>query len=142
VSRDPFDRWLEEEFAAKPPAPAGFTDRVMAQVEATPQLQPTPARHLWDEARDLAALPWWVRVAMEPSVVLATIVAGACLAWGPQLLQAANGLLAGVAAASPAPWTAPLQTSRVTLIVTLALAPSVVWMSARLYCWGRGLAAR
>jgi len=146
VTRDPFDRWLEEEFAAPPSAPAGFTDRVMARVDVTAQLAASPApRVSWREARNLSALPWWVRATMDPAMVLATIVAGASLAWREQLLQFGDDLLAGATRLSPgatAPWAAPLQDPRVMLVVTLALAPSIVWMSVRLYRWGRRLTAR
>src|SRR5262245_2618681 len=52
--------------ATATPAPAGFTERVMARVGGRAQ---APAL--------LPALPWWIRAAMEPATVLAMLAAGA-----------------------------------------------------------------
>ena len=58
---------------------AGFTDRVMARVERG------EARSVrWLTLPD--ALPWWVRAAAEPSVVLASVVAALLLWRGGALL--------------------------------------------------------
>ena len=85
------ERQLERAFSAERGAPvtpgaaldapsAGFTDRVMARV-ALAEARGVHRAVLAD------ALPWWVRVAHEPSVVLAAIVS-ALLLWKGDALMA------------------------------------------------------
>ncbi len=72
---------------------AGFTDRVMARVERG------EARGVrWLALPD--ALPWWVRAAAEPGVLLASAVAALVL-WRPQAL--ASALRAGLPLAAEVP---------------------------------------
>lgn len=135
---------LEVAMGAAPLAPAGFTDRVMALVAASPQPAadagfapvPAPVRAL----AELSTLPWWVRAAMEPATLLAAAVAALLLGLGGSLFQGASlvgGWLSHALTTAP-PLFAPLtQDSRVMMVVALALAPSVAWASARLYAWGK-----
>jgi len=139
------ERALARRFPPAPPIepPAGFADRVLARVQAA------EARGIrWLTLPD--ALPWWTRVAAEPGVVLASIVAALVLWRGDRLLAASRaawpavagataqagavgralGLdacertLAAALGAGQAPWA-------VTLAVTLALLPV-----AALAAWG------
>lgn len=81
------ERALERHFTSVPaPAdavPAGFTDRVLARVER-------------GEARGVhglalpEALPWWVRAAADPAVLLAFAVAALIVWRGEQILLAAR----------------------------------------------------
>lgn len=87
------DLALEAALSAAPtPAPAGFTDHVMARIGtvAAPAAWTTPA------------LPWWIRVSMEPVTILALVVAGG-IAWGWQGLWALAGA-GGAAFARAAQW--------------------------------------
>ena len=99
------ERALERHFAsALAPAPgleptlARITDHVMARIEAA------EARGVrWLALPD--ALPWWVRAAAEPAVVLASVVAALLLWRGDALLAAVRAWLPATAAA-PSRWMA------------------------------------
>jgi hypothetical protein len=82
------ERALERQFTSEPlPAdnvPAGFTDRVLARVERG-EARGVRGRALPD------ALPWWVRAAADPAVLLASAVAALVLWRGERLLEAARG---------------------------------------------------
>jgi hypothetical protein len=84
---------LEHHFAALGSGehvPAGFADRVMARVERG------EARGVrWLTLPD--AMPWWVRVAAEPPVVLATGVAALLLWRGDVLLASGRAWWSGAA---------------------------------------------
>ena len=91
---------LEHHFAAlaspAEQAPlAGFTDRVMARVERG-EARGVRGRTPFD------ALPWWVRVAAEPAVALACVVAALLLWQGDALLAAVRAW--GAQGARPATW--------------------------------------
>lgn len=93
--------------------PAGFTDRVMARVAAA-------------EARGVHravladALPWWVRVAYEPSVVLAAAVS-ALLVWKGDALIALARTGSAAPLALPAP---PAEVVALTHALSRLLVPS------------------
>jgi hypothetical protein len=73
--------------AVPPPAPPGFTDRVLARMAQADEMR---ARAKGISA---GALPWWVRAAAQPATLLAALL-GALVAWRPDAL-----LSFGVAAA-------------------------------------------
>ena len=62
------------------PAPAGFTDAVMAQVE---QLAPTPVPVVVED------MPWWVAIIQQPAVVLASLVSALVMWRGDDLVAVA-----------------------------------------------------
>jgi len=77
VAAEAVERFLALE---PPPAPAGFTRRVMARVE-TPVAVPLPP-----------ALPWWMRAALEPAAILAMVLL-TVVTWGWRgLLQGAYAM--------------------------------------------------
>lgn len=67
---------------AAPSPPAGFADRVMAEVALTRQGAPTLATVTLPG--DM--IPWWIRAAAQPASVLAFTLAGLATAFAPQLL--------------------------------------------------------
>lgn len=81
MSSEDLDRWvdltLERTLGARDLAPDGFTDRVMARVGS----------ESFEMTVVAPALPWWVRVTLQPVTVLSLALAGG-LAWGWQGLWA------------------------------------------------------
>ena len=83
---DDNERWAEEAFHSKPepiPAPAGFTDRVMARVTAAPV-----------ESR----IPAWLFAASDPVAAVgltAAIVLALLASWWPERLLGAAALVNG-----------------------------------------------
>lgn len=63
-------------------APAGFADRVMERVAAE-----APARPFLPVDLDGPPLPLWLRCLMQPSMVLAGILAACLIDWGPELFR-------------------------------------------------------
>jgi hypothetical protein len=127
------DQALERALSAPPPpAPAGFTDRVMARIATAPRgvLVEPPV------------LPWWTRVALEPVTVLALTIAGGVM-WGWQGLWA-------VAAASRAVIVHEVQdlapvpglSASGTLALELALATLIALSSGALFRAAGRLAGR
>ena len=91
------------------------------------------------------ALPWWVHAAREPAIVLSARLIAVLTAWGNDLMRgaaAAMGLLAGAmsGAATPGEWATLIADPRVAVAVGVALTPSLVWASRRLFAWGSKLA--
>lgn len=125
---------LESLLAAPPaPAPAGFTDRVMARVRPAAPLSVAPFS---------PPMPWWIRAAGDPVTVLALGLAAA-VAWGWDGLwavaAAARSALAGVGPPAALPDLAPstalgLQLAMATLLALLA--PGLHRMAARLAARG------
>jgi len=136
----------------------GFTDRVMARVERG------EARGVrWLGLPD--ALPWWVRAAAEPSVVLASVVAALLLWRGNVLLDSARAWVTpgrldtsrlaslvqgwGLDAAGRALWTALVPATgadwAVAAGVTLGVAPLVgliawaMWRAGERLVGGRAI---
>lgn len=135
------DAMLEIEAAlANPPvAPAGFTDRVMARVAVTPQAA-APRAVIGMPAAPLLppAFPWWVRIAMEPAVLLAAVVAALFVRFSAPVLGGAARVQVWlshveVSAHLPidAPWTA-----------ALFLLPALAWASWQAYHWSASLTSR
>jgi hypothetical protein len=81
--------------AGPPPAPAGFSARVMERVQEAPRLA---------LLAQVPALPWWLRAAAEPACALALVTAG-LLTWHMDLLwwlaQAAAGWMRWVVPRAP-----------------------------------------
>jgi hypothetical protein len=131
------DRALERALAV---APDGFAERVMARVERA-RLARLAA---WIEP-DL--LPWWVRAAAEPAVVLATTLAALVLWQYPLLVRVAGTawqLLSGPAVSGflrlpslPAelPGLALLTDPYVLVGLALAGLPIAWWAGLALYHW-------
>lgn len=143
--------WAELEGALEappPPAPAMFTERVMARVAVTPQRSAQGATG-WMNA---PALEWWVQAAADPAVALALLLA-ALLLWRPEFLvpafEAGAAWLRGGLAAAAAPlsldalqhvlplgaFAHALPQGPFALALTLALLPGVAWGSWRLFLW-------
>ncbi|MFI5370961.1 MAG: hypothetical protein ACHQ52_05320 [Candidatus Eisenbacteria bacterium] len=103
-------------------APAGFTESVLARLGPGPSSLARPALPSWSDP-----MPVWVRMAMEPAVVLALVLA-ALFGWKGAWLQttamAVTRLSGGawVHVALPAPaWVLALGLLPVVLVVTVAL---------------------
>lgn len=115
------EAWLADATAAA--APRGFTDAVLARLDD--RTSPAAARAvvpLWVDP-----MPVWVRLAMEPAVMLALALAGLCLWQGERLraLAVASAPLLGgafVRVPLPAPaWALSLGLLPVMLVATVAL---------------------
>ena len=150
--------WAELERALEtppPPAPAHFTERVMARVAAMrPEARTRGAEASVRSGSDLAALgglatpalDWWVRAAADPAAALALVLA-ALLLWRAEALVpvarvGSDWLTAAWRAASPPTFAlSPGAIERwmphgvVALALALALMPALAWGSWRLYLW-------
>jgi hypothetical protein len=137
---------LEAAMIAAPAAPAGFTDRVMARVAETPQMSRSAFSAAAPVLPVLApALPWWVRAAMEPAVLLAAVLAAVLVGWGSELARGANTAVVWLAGAvtsgvSQSAWAPLVDDPRVLIAMVIALTPSLLWTSRRLYALGNKLA--
>jgi hypothetical protein len=125
-------------------APSGFTERVMARVNAAiAERHTVPAPTGWRNA-----MPWWVRAAADPAVVAAMGVC-ALLLWRWDAIVAA-GVLAfrSVAQASLQGWAGPPHGIRaevwpaLALALGLALLPGVAWLAREAYRWSEHVVAR
>lgn len=131
---------VDAALANAPAAPHGFTDRVMARVALTPQEASAPRTAAGVLAAPLLppAFPWWVRIAMEPAVLLAAVLA-ALFAWfGGPILAGASRFQEWLAhaglSAHPSidtPWTA-----------ALFLLPALAWASWQIYRWSASLTSK
>ena len=131
---------VEAALANTAPAPHGFTDRVMARVAVTPQENPAPAVGSGALAAPLLppAFPWWVRIAMEPSVLLAAVLAALFVRFGAPIVSGASRVeawLAQVPATFHAPFAAPWTAA-------LFLLPALAWASWQIYRWSEALASK
>jgi len=140
---------LEAAMASAPAAPHGFTDRVMARVAETPQLSAREARHFGVTSLPIPApvLPWWVRAMQQPATLLAAALAAVLVGWGDALFRGSNSAAAGFAtflatASAQVPAASLLADPRVALAMAIALTPSLLWASRRLYAWGLSLSLR
>jgi hypothetical protein len=81
------------------PAPPLLTQQVMAKVAAE-------RRGLgWTVGdREVADIPWWVRLFAEPSTALAVVIASILLAWGGRLWALGSAILAGFERIGMPPW--------------------------------------
>ena len=131
---------VEAALANTPAAPPGFTDRVMARVAVTPQAAPAPRAVAGGLAGPLlpSAFPWWVRIAMEPAVLLAAVLAALFVRFSAPILSGASRVQAWLAHAQvpghavlDAPWTAGL-----------FLLPALAWASWQAYRWSESLASK
>lgn len=133
---------VEAALASTPVAPHGFTDRVMARVAITPQKTAAPQVAAGALAAPLLppAFPWWVRIAMEPAVLLAAVLAALFVRFGAPILAGASRMEAWLAhvqapvtfhAPVDAPWTA-----------ALFLLPALAWASWQIYRWSEALASK
>lgn len=131
---------VEAALANAPAAPRGFTDRVMARVAATPQETAVPRATAGALAVPFLApaFPWWVRIAMEPAVLLAAVLAALFVRFGAPILAGVTRLEAWLAHAQvpahvpvDAPWTA-----------ALFLLPALAWASWQIYRWTAALTSR
>ncbi|MCE9626908.1 MAG: hypothetical protein K8R56_03200 [Candidatus Eisenbacteria bacterium] len=90
---------LATHFSSEPAAtPAQFTARVLDRIDAL-EAKRSRVPFVSD------ALPWWVRVATEPSVIGATVIVAALLWQGDTILSFTR---AGITRAAAAPLAAPL----------------------------------
>ena len=130
---------VEAALASTPSAPPGFTDRVMARVAVTPQAAAAPRAAAGSLAAPFLppAFPWWVRIAMEPAVLLAAVLAALFVRFGAPILGGAAEVQAWLAHAEAstrvpaAPWTA-----------ALFLLPALAWASWQAYRWSAALTSR
>lgn len=84
---------IESAFLVDPMSvPQGFSDRVMERVEAEGSARPSLPVDL-----DGPPLPLWIRCLMQPSVILASLLAACIVAWGPHLLRMGLDLHAAIA---------------------------------------------
>lgn len=119
---------LDLALAVAPPAPIGFTDRVMARVAETAQAR--AGIPVLEVLPLLRTFPWWVRLALEPASLLATLLAAVLIWRGNTLFAlAASGAaqLATWLAQVPSPWAAlglPAATGG-TEVATVLLRPTV-----------------
>lgn len=124
---------LDVALGVVPAAPAGFTDRVMARVAETPQAAAVIVAPL-RVAPAPEPFAWWVRAAMEPSMLLATTLAAMLMLWsgpiargGLVVAAALNRALASGAATHP--------DVRVAWVISLAMLPTACWLGWRLFLW-------
>jgi hypothetical protein len=132
-------------FRAAPPAPADFVREVMARLSEVRPVRPRVP--LTEVLPFLQPLPWWVRVAIDPAAILATLVLSLWL-WQGKLLLAlvASGgshLVAWLGQLTPVLDTASasiwLQPAMLTAIA-LAAAPLALMSSRLLFDWTARLA--
>jgi hypothetical protein len=89
-----FESWV----SAPTPAPAGLTDQVMRRVAAAERARAALGDDsLVEPLGD--PLPWWVRVASQPSVVLAAALAALVAGFGPLIVSGATSLAVQLASA-------------------------------------------
>jgi hypothetical protein len=143
-------RAIEAQLAGTPAtAPSGFTERVMARVRA--DAAPAPARVAPRAFADV--LPEWVRLAAEPRIAGALVLAALVMAYAPRLLTlgrggllVAAGWLAGGAANGLAPVTRPLAalaaTDNLRLALTCGTLTTLMLLAVPLYRWSERLAGR
>ena len=124
------------------PAPAAFTERVMARVAAAPRFAPAAVVQG-------PALAWWVRAAADRAAVLAMVLAGVLIWRGDAIERMAMSLADGMLAAArswmslvsirpgalPAALTAPFANPLVLLGLSLAALPAFLWAAGRLFAW-------
>jgi hypothetical protein len=131
-------------------APAGFTDRVMSRVAATSARGGAASVRALETQLVAGAMPWWVRAASDPAVVLSAAIA-ALVAWRGDQLWRLAGVAAGavslawrgvpgVASRLFAGWSVPaaaptLADPVVQLGMMLALAALLAVASIPLYRW-------
>ncbi len=132
---------LEAALEVTAPAPPGFTDRVMARVAAVAQERPATAARSPLAGAPLLDSPfaWWVRIAMEPAVVLAAVLAAAVVAFGPSLVRGAGEVGAWLAAAVA---RAPRLDGPAWPIVAIGLLPVIACASWVIYRWSESLVAK
>lgn len=135
-------------------APAGFASRVMARVALTPQVRARiPVTELLPFFQ---TVPWWVRLALEPASLLATLLSSVLIwrgdalfalassgaiqlaAWLAQTLPAAGAVPAP--ATPPDPVTGMLLQPLVLTCIALGAAPLALMGSRVLYRWSASLA--
>jgi len=145
-------RAIDAQLAGTPAtAPIGFTDRVLARVRAETATAParTPPVVMPVALRDV--LPEWVRLAAEPRVAGALMVAALVMAYAPRMLAlgreglfAVAAWLTGGVANSIAPVTRPFTTLATSEHLRLALACATLTMlmliAVPLYRWSERLA--
>jgi hypothetical protein len=107
-------------------APAGFTGAVLARLDAAraPARAPTAAP-AWPDPMPLVA-----RIAMEPAVILALVLAGLCLWRFDQLRRLGMALASATSAALPHGTPAAH-----AWVYALGFAPVVAWATVWLYGW-------
>lgn len=115
------------------PAPATFTERVMARIAVA---------HRADGKVEAPAFDWWVRAAAQPSVALALVIA-ALLMWRGDLLLAlaSQGLVSMGAGVTNAVAAVPVILAPATrTALWLALLIAAPWESWLLFRWCESLA--
>ena len=118
-------------------APAGFDERLFARLEREAQVSAARPLPVWRDA-----LPWWVRAAGERHVALASILAGAMIAWwgwllvGASVATSAGAAFAGMVTGALTPalrwFTLPGLSAEAGLALAACLAPGIAWVSYRL----------
>jgi hypothetical protein len=141
-------RAIDAQLAGTPStAPAGFTERVMARVRAN--AVPVPAQVAPRVFSDV--LPEWVRLAAEPRIAGALVLAALIMAYAPRLLVLGRGgllvvagWLAGGAANGLAPVTRPLAalaaTENLRLALTCGTLTMLMLLAVPLYRWSERFA--
>lgn len=117
---------LDTHFSAEPvAAPVSFAHGVLARIDVL-EAQRAPALFVSD------ALPWWVRVAAEPTVIGASLVA-ALLLWQGETLMAMTRTALQKLAQGPAvsaPGSGPLADSLSVLLAAFKPVPGADWTVA------------
>jgi hypothetical protein len=147
---DELESWLA---SAPPPAPEGFTHRVMAQVAATTQGRGRIP--ITEMLPFFQTFPWWVRVMLEPASLLAVLLASVLALRGDRLFALATSggvqlaawltrILHDSGTAAPAPgamegWGSLLLQPTVLTCVALGAAPLLLMGSRLLYGWSATL---
>lgn len=126
---------LRAHAASPPAAPAGFTARVMARARRA-RAWASPALLVYRDP-----LPWWVRAAAQPALVLALTLAVIVLRYPAELAEAGSVLVSRTPA-----WIGTLtvpfqqQDSLVRTALLVSFGTMALLAAVPLYYWSRGLA--
>jgi len=83
---------------ARPRAPLGFADRVLARVALEPRVAPAFAPAFVPAVAPESTWTFWLRAAAHPAVALAFALAGVVVAWPAAMAGGAAALLTGTGA--------------------------------------------
>ena len=132
---------IEALLAAAPAVREGFADRVMLRVGATAQLSPRASR--LELLQLTPAIPWWVRVTLEPACILSLMLV-AVLVWRGNALFAlaattaahvGSWLTVTASSGAGAPWSHPV----VLTCIVLGAAPLAFMASQQISHWSESL---
>lgn len=141
MRRDEFEEGLDERLTralgvhalAPPAAPAGFTARVMARTRRARTAR--PALPLFRDP-----MPWWVRAAAQPALVLAVALGAIVLTYHVQVAETAM-LLASRTLVWLGVVATPFQREDPFVQTALLVSMGIMGLlaAAPLYLWSRGL---